>query len=132
MSKLVLAPVLGQGGGGICESIWIGLLVLPSTDPTVEHSLYYQKAVTKNQSEILTFNKHINLGHEILFRWGVIMNAGEVTGVISYDFPDDKHAAALPCVIATITYVHPGVFLLVPPQKPAYRRCSPVNTTHQN
>lgn len=132
MSKLVFAAVLGWWRGGICESVWIGLLVLPSTDPTVEHSLYYQKAVTKNQSEILTFNKHINLGREILIWWGAIMNAGEVTGVISYDFPDDEHAAALPCVIATITYVHSGVFLLVPPQKPAYRRCSPVNTTHKN
>lgn len=81
---------------------------------------------------MLTFNKHVDLGHEILVRWGVIVNAGEVTGVVSYDLPDDEHAAALPCVIAAVTYVHPGVFLLVPPQKPAYRRCSPVNTTHQD
>lgn len=132
MSKLALAPALGQWGAGICESIWTGLCVVPSTDPTAEHNLQHQKDTATTWSEILTSNKHIDLGREILIRWGVIVNAGEVTGVVSCDFPDDEHAAALPCAIAAIADVHPGVFLLALPQTPAYRRCSPANTTPQN
>lgn len=132
MPKLVLAPALGQWGAGICESIWAGLFGLPSTDPTAEHNLHYQKHITTKYSEFLTFNKHIDLGREILVSWGVIVNAGKVPGVISCDFPDDKHAAALPCAIAAIADVHPGVFLLALPQAPAYRRRSPANKTHQN
>lgn len=109
------------------------MLVLPGTRLIVERNLRFQKrAVTTKSSKILTFNKDINLGLEIVIRWGVIANADEVTGVISYGLPDDEQAAALPRGVVTSTYVHAGVLLLVLAQGPAYRICSPVNTTHQN
>lgn len=54
------------------------------------------------------------------------MDAGEVPGVVGCDSPHHKHAAALPRAVAAAADVHPGVFLLVPPQQPAYGRCSPV------
>lgn len=123
----------GQWEGGICDSIGTGLLVLPSTGLTGEHNSHFQKrAVTTKSSEILTFNKDINLGLEIVIWWGVIADAGEVTGVVSYGLPDDEQAAALPRGVVTSTYVHTGVLLLVLAQGPAYGMCSPVNTTHQN
>lgn len=106
----------------ICASIGTGLLL-------VALILHYQKGIKPKQKEGLTFNKHVNLGHELLARWGVIMKAGEVPGVAGRDVPEEQHAAALPAAVAAAADVHAGVCPLCLPQQPAHRPCSPANST---
>lgn len=109
---------------GTGASIGIGLFL-------VALILHYRKGIKPKQKEALTFNEHINLGHELLSRWGVIMDAGEVPGVAGRDVPEEQRAAALPAVVAAAADVHAGVLPLCLPQQPAHRPCSPANSTPQ-
>lgn len=107
---------------------WVACCTQHGSNSSAEHSSGHQEGIKPKESQVLTSNKDVNLGHEVLVGWGVVMDAGEVTGVIGRHFPDDERAAALPRAISAAAEVHPGVFPLVLPQKPAHRRCSPVNT----
>lgn len=90
-----------------------------------------QKGIKPKPKEVLTFNKHINPGHELLAGWGVVMNAGEVPGVAGRGVPEEQRAAALPAAVAAAADVHAGVCPLCLPQQPAHRPCSPANSTAQ-